>query len=64
MDSDRSIWFYKQKHIQLFLFGMGVIKEHDKLQRLYTYHRVFIIVGPYEFGIMKRSDIKTNKGDK
>ena len=64
MDSDSGIRFYKRKRVGLFMFGVGVIKDYDVLQRLHTNYRVSLMLGPYEFTIEKTFDIKTNKGDK
>ena len=56
--------FYHRKLRDVLLIGFGVSRDTDRLQRLYICRRVFIIVGPYEFGIEKKSDMKTNKGGK
>ena len=54
--------FYSMRRRGVFILGVGVIKEYDLLQRYYLYHRVLVVVGPYEFGIEKKCYI--NKGDK
>ena len=54
--------FYTMRRRGIFLLCVGVVKESDVLQRYYFYQRVFIIVGPYEFGIEKKYYMTAEKG--